>query len=185
MARRNKRDRWRTDVVKAKRLPSSTRLFLSTVLADRMRADGKVSRPRQELADAMGCDVRTVDRHFTRAVEVGWLLHVRAGFLGHTAEYEASWPDEMRAVMHDKNVVHMSDKSSRAYLHRNVAHMRDKNVAPSSSSSYYWENDTSANALHEFADVTGTHRRNVLALENEFLSNSNRDGRNHLAAVTA
>ena len=179
MARRSKRDRWRTDVVKAKRLPSSTRLFLSSVLADRMSADGHVSRPRTELAEAMGCDTRTVDRHFTRAVDTGWLMHVRAGFLGHTAEYEASWPDEMRGSMHDTSVAHMSDKNRRAYLRQSVVHMHDKNVAPSSSYLRDYK------ALGSDADVTGAHRRDVLALEMDGNSKTNRRGRNHLRAVTA
>lgn len=87
------RERWRADVLKAKKLPSSTRMFLAAVLAPHMKADGFVSVPRVDLADEMGVDERTITRHFTRARESGWLASLRVGHKGMTAEYMASWPN--------------------------------------------------------------------------------------------
>lgn len=86
------RDQWRADVLKAKSLPSSTRMFLVSVLAPHMRPDGFVSVPRGDLAAEMDVDERTITRHFTRARECGWLASLRVGHKGLTAEYMASWP---------------------------------------------------------------------------------------------
>lgn len=183
---RNRRDRWSRDVITAKRLPSSTRLFLSSVLSRHMRASGFVSRSRDALAAEMGCGIRTIDRHFTRALDVGWLVQIRPGYLGHTAEFEASWPDEMRGSMSDRSGAHMSDKNSRAYLHQSGAHMSDKNVAPSSTSgtttAYGFKRDLKALPN---GDADGTQRRDVLALEMDGNSKSKRSGRTTLRAVPA
>lgn len=88
-----RREQWRSDVLRAKQLPSSTRMFLVSVLAPHMKVDGWVSVPRADLADEMGVDERTITRHFTRARESGWLASVRGGHKGITAEYMASWPN--------------------------------------------------------------------------------------------
>lgn len=130
--RPNKRTRWQQAVLRAK-VPASTRLFLTAVLYNHMRADGSVSYPRNLLADEMGCDVRSIDRHYERAVEAGWLARTRPGYLHHTAEYEARWPNESKGSMSDTGVAHMSDKTYRAYSDKTVAHMSDRNVAPSRS----------------------------------------------------
>lgn len=88
-----RREQWRADVLKAKRLPSSTRMFLVSVLAPHMKTDGFVSVPRAQLADEMAVDERTVTRHVTRARDAGWLMSLRVGHKGMTAEYMASWPN--------------------------------------------------------------------------------------------
>lgn len=87
-----RREQWRSDVLKAKKLPSSTRMFLVSVLAPHMKTDGFVSYSRALLADEMGVDERTITRHFTRARDSGWLMSLRVGHKGLTAEYMASWP---------------------------------------------------------------------------------------------
>lgn len=95
VSRPNRRDRWASAVVRAK-LPASTRLFLSSVLAKHMQADGKVRWPREQLADELGISERTVTRHITRAKEAGWLMPdtLSGGHRGVVATYEASFPSE-------------------------------------------------------------------------------------------
>lgn len=97
MARLNRRDRWTARVIKSS-LPSGTRLFLATVLASKMRANGKVSFPRAKMAAALGVDERTISRHVQKAREAGWLVVVHGGYRGRVAEYEATFPNEERVT---------------------------------------------------------------------------------------
>lgn len=92
-ARANRRERWVSRVIKDRAMPSGTRLFLSGVLAKHMRASGHVSCPRPTLARDLGTDERTVTRHITRAKDAGWLVVVKPGYRGSTAEYQATFPD--------------------------------------------------------------------------------------------
>lgn len=96
MARQNRRDRWASRVAKAPTLHASTRLFLVTVLVKHMKPGGYVCVPRRTLARAFGTTERRVSGHIQRAKEGGWLVVLAAGYHGHTAEYEARFPEEMK-----------------------------------------------------------------------------------------
>lgn len=188
MSRQNHRDRWAAKVIKAKALPSSTRLFLSSVLVRDMRANGHVSVPRAQLAARLGVDERTITRHVTKARETGWLVVVQAGYRGRTAEYQATFPNTESGT----SSVPLSEplKGDTFY-----PPFRGTNVSPfptrkrdiwcptkgSSTTTYGVE------ALPH-ADRDGSHRRDVLALERESSrTKSNRHGRHHTrtSAVSA
>lgn len=96
MAYRNapsRRDKWKTRVGKTQSVPPAARLFLLTVLAPKMNAEGHVSVPRKKLAAAAGVSERRVTRFITQAKEAGWLVVVQAGYRTMTAEYQASFPN--------------------------------------------------------------------------------------------
>lgn len=96
MARQNRRDRWASRVVKAPNLHSSTRLFLATVLVKHMKPGGYVCVPRKTLARQFGVSERRISGHVQKARDGGWLAVLAAGYHGHTAEYEARFPEEMK-----------------------------------------------------------------------------------------
>lgn len=93
------RDRWVTAVIKTPTLPASTRLFLTSVLARHMKADGWVSVPRTKLADEIGETERAVSRHIQRAKDAGWVVVLKCGYRGQQAEYGARIPDAKRVTV--------------------------------------------------------------------------------------
>lgn len=88
----NRRDKWTSRVSRTQSVPPAARLFLVTVLAKKMDAEGHVSEPRKKLAAAAGVSERRVTRFITQAKEAGWLVVVQAGYRSMTAEYQASFP---------------------------------------------------------------------------------------------
>ena len=109
----NRRDKWRLAVAKAKGLHPTTRLFLTTTLADHMKANGHVSHPRHRLAAEFGVSPRRVSAHIQKAKETGWLTVVLAGHRGMTAEYQATFPNRERVTGSDT----LSARKGDAYKH--------------------------------------------------------------------
>ncbi len=91
MAAGTKRDRWRAEVFRSKRITDSTRVLL-LAMAERMRADGRVSVPRVDIAGMLDRDTKRVTERIQLAIEAGLLDRVSAGSPGRTAEYVALLP---------------------------------------------------------------------------------------------
>ncbi len=92
MSAASRRERWRAAVFRSKRITDSTRVLL-LAMAERMRADGRVSVPRGELVRILDRDTRRITERINLAIEAGLLDRVAAGGPGHTAEYVALLPD--------------------------------------------------------------------------------------------
>jgi hypothetical protein len=101
MPTQTRRDRWTWAVARAKSLHPTTRLFLSTCLARHMNGKGQVCWPRHKLAKEFGITERRVSAHIQKAKEAGWLIIVIGGVRGHTAEYEATFPEANRVTTPD------------------------------------------------------------------------------------
>lgn len=91
----SRRERWKKAVQRDRSLSPSARLFLVATLASKMSADGFVSHPRARLAALAGVTERQVGRYLKGAVEAHWLAPIARGVRGHTAEYQAQFPDEI------------------------------------------------------------------------------------------
>lgn len=91
MSAASRRERWRAEVFRSKRITDSTRVLL-LAMAERMRADGRVSVPRGELVRIIDRDTRRITERINLAIEAGLLDRVAAGGPGHTAEYVALLP---------------------------------------------------------------------------------------------
>lgn len=101
MARQSRRDRWSWAVARTTSLHPTTRLFLSSCLARHMNSKGQVCWPRNRLAAEFGITERRVSAHIQKAKEAGWLVIIMGGVRGHTAEYEATFPDANRVTTPD------------------------------------------------------------------------------------
>ncbi len=87
----SRRDRWRVEVFRSKRITDSTRVLL-LAMAEHMRADGYVSVPRAELVRILDRDAKRITERIALAIEAGLLDRVASGSPGRTAEYVALLP---------------------------------------------------------------------------------------------
>lgn len=183
--RANHRDRWAARVVKAKQLPSSTRLFLVSVLTTSMKANGHVSVPRAQLAARLGVDERTVTRHITKARETGWLVVVQHGYRGRTAEYQATFPNAESGTLDvPLSEPEKGDTFYPPFWGTNVSPIKRESGTPVVPPKVVVPTTYGFGALSD-ADRDGSHRRDVLALDRESRrTKSNRLGRNHKRAVS-
>lgn len=69
--------------------------LLCVYLADHMTADRHVSVPRAVIAQGLGIHEQRVAERLKKAVNAGFLTHVRIGHVGRTAEYQGARPDQM------------------------------------------------------------------------------------------
>lgn len=182
MTRPSRRTRWLPAVARAKGLHPLTRMFMTSVVGPHMKADGKISYPRERLAEESGMSPRAVSRHFQRAREAGWIVVVSRGQKGLTAEYQASFPD---AAQGDTSVTLTAPVQGDTCKHPEWV----TEVSPCSPV----QGDTSVTPVvlrtrdsghprfepPANGDFTGAHDRDVLDLEIESKSKS----RNHLRAV--
>ena len=191
----NRRDKWRLAVAKAKGLHPTTRLFLTTTLADHMKANGHVSHPRHRLAAEFGVSPRRISAHIQKAKETGWLTVVLAGHRGMTAEYQATFPNRERVTGSDT----LSREKGNAYKHPKwvtetspIPGVKgDENVTPVVVTTTTWNNvcvgDAHTCPCADCAEwryavdglVSGMRRLNGLVLDSE--SNSKKP--RHLRAV--
>ena len=194
-AKPSRRDRWRLAVAKTKSLHPTTRLFLTTTLADHMKANGHVSYPRQRLAAEFGVSPRRVSGHIQSAKENGWLVVVIPGHKGTTAEYQATFPEAQRVTTSDT----LSGSKGDGYKHPKwvtfsspyAGSKGDENVTPVVVPTTTWQNVCEGDAhtcpCSDCAEwryavdglVTGIKRLNGLGLDDE--SNSKKP--RHLRAV--
>lgn len=107
----SRRERWKKAVQRDRGLTPSARLFLVATLASKMSADGFVSHPRARLAALAGVTERQVGRYLRSAVAAQWLTPITRGVRGHTAEYQAQFPDEIAGHLD----VPLSERDSRTY----------------------------------------------------------------------
>lgn len=93
MSRRRTVDAWRRDVLasKAPQLTGSVKVLL-LYLADHMHPDRKVSIPRAQIADDLGCHEQRIAERFKKAVDAEYLTNVIPGHKGTTAVYQGCWP---------------------------------------------------------------------------------------------
>lgn len=82
---------WTEAIERSGVLSPATKLTM-LALARKMKRDGFVTRPRAELAAAVGRSERTVARHLQQAFEAGLLRQTGAGYEGHTATYQGTIP---------------------------------------------------------------------------------------------
>lgn len=92
MPRRRTKEDWADAVVRDPRLTNATKILLLR-LPDHMNRDRIFSVPRSQLAHMLGRSERRVQGRLKEAVEVGYLVSVRPGYRGHTAEYQGTFPD--------------------------------------------------------------------------------------------
>lgn len=92
MSRRATVDDWRREVYRSTTLSDRTKVLL-LFLADHMRADRKVSIPREKVAKALGRSERRITERITEAQDNGWLWTVVRGQKGITAVYQGLFPD--------------------------------------------------------------------------------------------
>ena len=85
------RDRWRTAVLTSTDIDDETRAML-VVLLDWMSDTGRVSVPRDRLADLFAVDRRRITERIKRARDAGLLDKVGGGYRGRTAIYDAVIP---------------------------------------------------------------------------------------------
>lgn len=87
--------RWR-HAVEVKWLAAYSRPTKSTLLSvcHLMDRDGTLLASRQEIHDATGIPLRTIDRHLANACELGWLTRTSNGHRGACAVYQAALPTE-------------------------------------------------------------------------------------------
>lgn len=86
------RDRWRAQVMVAYNINDGTRVLL-LAMADRMAASGRVSVPRQQLAETIGRSPAQVASRINAAVKARWLDRVQTGGPGVTAVFQAVFGD--------------------------------------------------------------------------------------------
>ncbi len=91
MSAASRRERWRAEVFRSKRITDSTRVLL-LAMADHMRADGYVSVPRGELVGILDRDAKRITERITLAIAADLLDRVASGSPGRTAEYVAVLP---------------------------------------------------------------------------------------------
>ncbi len=91
MTEASRRDRWRAEVFRSKTITDTTRVLL-LALADHMRADGRVSVPRNQLVAMLERDPKRITERIGEAVKAGLLDRVASGAPGRTAEYVALIP---------------------------------------------------------------------------------------------
>ncbi len=93
---------WVHEVLRSGTLTPATKLVM-VALAQKMRADGRVSYPQHQLALDLGhlpnaagdVPTRPVSRAMQSAYEAGYLVQLSRGYEGHTAEYQAELPDRV------------------------------------------------------------------------------------------
>lgn len=85
------RDRWRAAVLTTTDIDGETRAML-VVLLDWMSDTGRVSVPRDRLADLFAVDRRRITERIKRARDAGLLDKVGGGYRGRTAIYDAVIP---------------------------------------------------------------------------------------------
>ena len=85
------RDRWRAAVVTSTDIDGETRAML-VVLLDWMSDTGRVTVPRDRLADLFAVDPRRITERIKRARDAGLLDKVGGGYRGRTAIYDAVIP---------------------------------------------------------------------------------------------
>lgn len=85
------RDRWVGHVFRDREISDGCRVLL-LYLAERMTDAGRVSTPRDQLAEALGVDPRRITARITEATRAGLLSKRGGGWKGRTAEYEALLP---------------------------------------------------------------------------------------------
>jgi len=93
---------WVREVLRSGTLTPATKLVM-VALAQKMRADGRVSYPQHQLALDLGhlpnasgdVPTRPVSRAMQSAYEAGYLVQLSRGYEGHTAEYQAELPDRV------------------------------------------------------------------------------------------
>lgn len=93
MTRLTPRNRWQKAVASAV-FPASQRPVKATllVLAGLLTPSGELNVWRDEMAQATGLPVRTLNRHLQRAVEDGWLIRDVPGGHGRRSLYRAAIP---------------------------------------------------------------------------------------------
>jgi hypothetical protein len=83
---------WRRMVYRSPLLSDPQRVVL-LLLADHMRADRKVSVPCCDLAAVLGKSERRIGHRIGEAIERGFLVRVKRGQKGVTAEYQGTFPN--------------------------------------------------------------------------------------------
>jgi len=98
MTRLTPRLRWR-QAVASDAFPRSERVVRGTLLClvELMSSTGELSVMREDIVEMTGLPPRTVDRHLSRAVTAGWLIHERHGSRGRRSLYLAHVPGEESA----------------------------------------------------------------------------------------
>lgn len=83
---------WRREVFRSP-VSANVRLLL-VYMSDYVRErDMNVSIPRTKMAGALGWSEQRVSERLTEAAKLGFLDSVSAGYRGHTAVYQATFPD--------------------------------------------------------------------------------------------
>ncbi|WP_090860074.1 hypothetical protein [Nocardioides lianchengensis] len=88
---------WRREVFRSRTLKDHAKVVLLD-LADQMRADLRVSVPRETIAKRVGKSERGVTRSISDAHEAGFLDTVVSGRKYVTAVYAATFPSDLRAT---------------------------------------------------------------------------------------
>lgn len=83
---------WRRAVFASGVLSDRTKVLL-LLMADHMGTHRKVSVPRSTLAAKLGKTERRITERITEAHRAGFLSTISAGYVGHTAVYEGTFPD--------------------------------------------------------------------------------------------
>jgi hypothetical protein len=68
------------------------------LLADHMKADRKVSVPCRELAATLGKSERRVGHRIGEVIALGFLVRLKRGQKGITAEYQGTFPNAVRVT---------------------------------------------------------------------------------------
>lgn len=86
------RGRWVDEVFRTPHVSAEVKVFLLFLATYYMREEGRVSEPRQNLAEAFGCDPRNITAKFKAAITAGLLKQTVRGQKHQTAVYQAVVP---------------------------------------------------------------------------------------------
>ncbi len=83
---------WRREVFRSP-VSANVRLLLVYMFDEVKERDMRVSIPRTKMAKALGWSEQRVSERLSEAVKLGFLGPVSPGYRGHTAVYQAMFPD--------------------------------------------------------------------------------------------
>jgi hypothetical protein len=85
-------DQWRAAVFRSAAISDAVRVYLLR-LADHMKADRTVCVPRAQIARELNRHEQRIAERTRAAISAGFLATVSAGYKGHTAVYQGTFPD--------------------------------------------------------------------------------------------